>query len=172
MRCGSICFRFACLLAMGAFSAGCEAVSAVSYKVRGPDFVDAQYKLDSVPTVVMVENYQDPVSVIGDSEQLARYIEADLKEAGKKKPLVPLISSTKIYDLRSNEPVLYQKLKITEIGKSVGAKQVIYVELVSSNVQQMIGGDTLRGVAAARVKIVDCSNGTTKWPQEASGGFP
>jgi hypothetical protein len=150
---------------------GCQPAAVAIYKLRGPDPVDPVYVLEQAPTVVVVENFQQSGATMADAERIAYFIEKDLKSADKK-PVVPVVESEKVYDLRGREPVKYQKMKIGEIGKAVGAKQVVYVDLLGSGVQQMMGSDIMRGAAGGRVKVIDSETGATLWPVEATDGYP
>src|SRR5438552_1366348 len=108
---------------------GCQPAAVAIYKIRGPDPIDPVFVLEKAPTVVVVENFQQSGESMADAERIAHFIEKDLTTADKK-PVVPIVESEKVYDLRGREPVKYQKMKIGEIGKAVGAKQVIYVDLL------------------------------------------
>ena len=62
--------------------------------------------------------------------------------------------------------------KIQEIGRQLGAKQVLYVTLDSIGVQSTGGSEMMRGMGSARVKVINCATGQTQWPEESTGGFP
>jgi hypothetical protein len=149
---------------------GCQPAALAIYKIRGPDFIDPVYVLEKEPTVVIVENYQQS-GAMAEAERIAHFVEQDLKSADKE-AVVPIVETEKVYDLRGREPIKYQKMKIGEIGKAVGAKQVIYVDLLGSGVQQMLGSDIMRGAASGRVKVIDSETGATLWPVEATQGYP
>jgi hypothetical protein len=157
---------------------GCAALGVAAQRLSPPPTIEAQYVLPKIPTVILVESYHDGGARIADAETLTRYVYEDLKnQAARKKgkgveELVPLVDWKKVYELRSADPGSYAKMKITEIGKRLGAGQVIYVDLIDSGVLEMMGNDVLRGRAAARVRVVDCETGGTKWPEGTSGGMP
>jgi len=159
--------------------AGCAGLGWVTDKLSPPPTVDAKYELPNVPTLVLVENYHDSGALAADCETLTRFIVEDLQGQKRKKdgkdteePLVVLVDWKKANDLRNDDPKKYHDMKISELGKTVGAKQVIYVQLLYSELQGAIGGDLLRGRAGARVRVVDCATGETKWPQGNAGGEP
>jgi hypothetical protein len=159
--------------------AGCAAAGVAAYKVFGDTPVDPAYQLPKVPTVVLVENFQSPDATRDDADQLARNIIDDLRKKDKRDKkgavaveFLPLIDPMKVYDLRSNDPVKYRKMRIQEIGRAVGAKQVLYVDLGGAGVQTMMGSDMLRGAGSARVMVVNCETGQTQWPQESGAGYP
>jgi hypothetical protein len=63
-------------------------------------------------------------------------------------------------------------MKIQEIGRAVGAKQVIYISMDSFGVQSTGGTEMMRGLGSARVKVINCLTGQTQWPEESTGGYP
>src|SRR5262249_7294049 len=145
-------FRFLIALLLTPLMGGCGAVGVAAYKLSPPPTIEAQYVLPRVPTLVMVENYHDAAATRADAETLSRFIYEDLraariesKEQHKQIELAPLVDWKKIYDLRSQEPDRFNTMKITDIGRELGAEQVIYVDLIYSEVQEMMGSDMMRG---------------------------
>src|SRR4029079_206417 len=66
----------------------------------------------------------------------------------------------------------YRTMSIKAIAQAIGAKQVLYVDIVHSTVQQLMGGEWLRGEAAAHVKVIDGETGETRWPTDMAEGYP
>lgn len=170
------------LLSCAAFSlCGCVPLGVAAYVVEGQVPVPAEYDLPRQKTLVFVENYVDPDASEDDADVLERYIINDLrkhmgqipKKGDKKaKPPLKLVDSIELYDLRTADPAKFHKMKIQEIGRALGAKQVLYVSLITMNVQQMGQADLMRGTAGARLKVINATNGETMWPQESSEGYP
>lgn len=153
------------LLSMAA--AGCAAAGLAATMLKPPEKVQARYKPTSRPTAVVVENYRLPGSGNSIRDSLASQLVVELR----KNNVVPCVDSYKIYDLRSSNPRAYRTMTIDEIGKRVGAEQVIYVDLVNSGVGMSTGGDMVRGDMAALVKVVDVQTGRTLWPDGMEEGY-
>jgi len=161
-----------------ALLSGCAAGGFVANKLTPPPRTDAEYTLPKKPTLVLVENYNDPSgSLRADAETLSRYIYDDLlkqteKKGDKQVPVFDLVDWKKIHDLHTADPAAFQKMTIHEVGKALGAGQVIYVQLLYSDLLGSIGGDMLRGRAGVRARVVDCETGQTLWPSGTSQGEP
>ena len=63
-------------------------------------------------------------------------------------------------------------MTIPAIGRAVGAKQVIYVDLVRSSMEVAVGESMVRGSMDATVRVVDATTGQTRWPSESQQGWP
>src|SRR5947209_17437620 len=104
---------------------GCNIGGALAYKVLGPTKVKADYAPPKEPLLVLVENYRHSADLQPAADQLGNLVVEDLK-AHK---VGPIVDSNALYTLRSERPNEYQKMKIPDIARYVGAKQVIYVDL-------------------------------------------
>src|SRR5262249_30739191 len=58
------------------------------------------------------------------------------------------------------------------IGKRVGAKQVLYINITEVALSGAIGAETASGKCSARVKIIDTESGQARWPEDAVQGYP
>jgi hypothetical protein len=162
------------------FLGGCAEAGIAAYALVGDVPVDAEYELPRVPTLVFVENYVNPDASGDDANVLSRYIAADLKKHlgkpekknGKKLPPLKLIDPMDLYNLRMADSTKFHQMEIQQIGRKLGAKQVIYVSMYSMDVQELGAADMMRGSGAARVKVVSSATGQTLWPEESSGGYP
>jgi hypothetical protein len=165
-------------LAMSA--AGCQAAGALAYVVAGDAPVEPEYKLPRVETLVFVENYTNADVTEDDADVLSRYIVDNLKKnlnnkkKEDKKQEIPMVfvDPLGLYDLRTADAEKFHQMKIQEIGRQLGAKQVLYVTLDSIGVQSTGGSEMMRGMGSARVKVINCATGQTQWPEESTGGFP
>src|SRR4051812_34333369 len=160
--------RLKALAVMGLVSvvSGCAAISAVTYKVAGDPKTPAEFKPANVPTLVLGENFQNPDQYRQASTQIERDIAGDLL-ANK---VTQGVAVEKIEDLRSADGPAYRKMRIDEVGKAVGAKQVIYVNLVKFNALTPIGSGEMSGLAEGMVRVIDVETGRTLWPSDTSAG--
>jgi hypothetical protein len=158
---------------------GCNLVGAggvLAHKVLGPSAVDPVYTLGPEPVVVVVENFRNPVGAMADAEEVTAMVIKDLRENLKADkddpPKVNVIDQEKLIELQNGRPSEYGRMKIPQIGKAVGAKQVLYVDLITSGVEITPGSDLLRGRFFARVKVIDVATGQTKFPTDVPDGVP
>jgi hypothetical protein len=79
------------------------------------------------------------------------------------------VDQAKLTDLRMSKGRDFENLKIPEVGRAVGAKQVMYVDLQECNFDNVAGSDMFRGSIKANVRIVDVTTGQTKWPDVGDG---
>ncbi|HSZ58053.1 MAG TPA: hypothetical protein VK797_20485 [Tepidisphaeraceae bacterium] len=152
--------------ALLAMAAGCNIAGLFGYAAGGSMKVPAEYKLENRPTVVLVENYENADLYALPADRLERGITDDLTE-GK---LAKLIAPDKVNDVKSSDPTDYHKMDIPALGRAVGAKQVVYVNLVQFTVDSPAGGDRFVGKAEVHVKVVDSDTGHTLWPPDSSNG--
>ena len=145
---------------------GCAAIGAVAYKVAGDVRIPAEYKPADKPTLVLVENYQNP----DQYRTAATQMERDIGEELKKNKVTQVIPVEKLEILRSGDVAAYRKMRIDEVGKAVGAKQVIYVNLVKFNAATPIGSGDMSGLCEGLVRVIDVETGRTLWPTDTSAG--
>jgi hypothetical protein len=155
-------------LACALCAAGCGVVGALTYKLHGPLPVEAQYVPPPTPMLVMVEQPPNQSEGYGDAEALAMMI----SKALAAKNVAPQVDPVKAIDLRSSKPLEFGKLSISEVGKRVGAEQVLYVRIDQVNVRVAQGSDLFKGSSQVRARVVDVATGTVAWPPEAMDGLP
>jgi hypothetical protein len=153
-------------IALLAVAAGCNVIGVFGYAAGGVMKVPAEYKLQNRPTLVLVENYENPDLYALPADRLERGVTDELTENKAAK----LISPDKVDDIKSSDPADYHKMDIPALGRAVGAKQVVYVNLVYFTVDAPVGGDRFVGKAEAHVKVVDSETGHTLWPADSSNG--
>jgi len=151
-----------------ALLAGCNAVGAIAYKLGPPPRTPAKYKPAQELAVIVVENYRNPSASDVDSEQLARLIGDELRN----NKVVPLVAENAVQHLRDVDREKFRAMTIPAIGRAVGAKQVIYVDLVRSSMEVAVGESMVRGSMDATVRVVDATTGQTRWPSESQQGWP
>ena len=150
-------------------SPGCEVVSAIAGKTM-PQSQAAHYTpKNNKPLLVVAENYRDPAGAsVVDADQLARFISDDL---GNHK-VAPIIDPAKATEQRSRDAARFRGLPITQIGESAGARQVLYISVISTSIDQPAGSEMIRGQAAALIRIIDVKTGQSLWPTDATDGYP
>ena len=145
---------------------GCEAIGVAAYKLSPEPQVPAQYVPPKEPTLVLVENYRNPDSVSLAAEQLTRQITVELRHHD----VVPLIDPDSLFELRNDHPEKYAKMNISQIGKTLKARQVLYADLVQFTVESTLASDMVKGHAQVHVRFIDTLTGHTLWPQDVSDG--
>lgn len=125
-----------------------------------PPRVDPQYvPLKTETMLVLVENRQNPGMVLPESDQLTGFICADLTAQN----VCNVIPQAKLEELRDKDPDALKKMSITEIGKALGAQQVLYVDVVRVDTS-VVAGTTTNGRVDMQVHVVDVPSGKTAWP--------
>ena len=71
--------------------------------------------------------------------------------------------------MRSRDPQFGRK-SMAEVGRAVGAEQVLYVDLKDVGVEQIPGSGAIRSSATAEVRLVDAATGALIWPMHNSAG--
>jgi hypothetical protein len=161
--------RFCGLLVLPLLVAGgCNILGAVAAKTVGNPDIPAKYTLEKKPTLVWVENFQNPDLAESDAELLARTLEDKLK----KKDLVPIVGMEKVIDQKNLRPKEFRSTSIAGLGRMVGAEQVIYVDLQQSGIVPVAIGGSYQGRAIAQVKVIRSVDGAVLWPTDAQAGFP
>jgi hypothetical protein len=146
---------------------GCNFLGVAAYKLAPDPVIPAQYVPPKEPTLILVENYHNPAALRLESETLARELMEDLKAAN----VAPLVDPEEAAALRHKDVAAYRKMPLDAIGRAVGAKQVIYVDLMRFEVTHALASELFGGIAEARVRIVDDAGGVL-WPTDSAGGYP
>jgi hypothetical protein len=141
-------------------SGGCNVMSAIAYKTVGPAKIKPEYAPPQEPLLVLSESYSHSEQLQPAADQLTNLLADELKTH----KVAPLIDPEKLLSLRSDHAAEFGKMKIPDVGRALGAKQVLYVDLQECDVNATAGSDTLRGVVSANVRVVDVATGKTKWP--------
>ncbi|MGH7178188.1 MAG: hypothetical protein ACREJC_12470 [Tepidisphaeraceae bacterium] len=146
---------------------GCQAAGLIADKVAGGR-LPAAYTPQKVPTLVLVEKYQNPAQFALDSEPLATYVTDELQ----RHDVVPTIDPSRVESLRRASGQAYRNMAIAKIGRELGASQIIYVDIIDISVDTTVGGEMIKGKADALVRVVDTQSGRTLWPADSAGGMP
>jgi|GEM_PF-839578 len=160
--------RILALLAIAAILSGCQVLGAIAGAGAGPSTVDAQYKPPQEPTLVLVENYSIASGGDVEGDRLGRYISEELTT----NKVVPLVDYARLTQLRDQDHDAYRKMSVAQIGRAVGAKQVIYVNVGEYGPQTPGNGDLVNWKGSVKVKVVDATTGGSPWPSDQAAGEP
>ena len=154
------------LLFVAAFGslAGCELIGAGASKLAD-DTQKAKYVPNKKDTMlVLVESY----GLTLDSDVEAQHLTLSLRKAIQDAKVAPLVDQQALEKLKDASPDQYQPLTIAEIGRKVGAGQVLYVNIWRAEIDKPAGSGQIRGSMNAVVKIVDSATGDTRWPGDST----
>jgi hypothetical protein len=143
--------------------AGCGAAGVVTSRVEGND-VKAQYvpsKTDSM--LILVEAYGLTI----DSGIETQHMTLVLRKAFQDGKIATLVDQQGLERLKDAGAQQYGPMTIADIGRRVGARQVLYVNIWRSEIVKPAGSGQMRGHMDAVVKIVDSASGDTRWPMDA-----
>ena len=147
------------LMALASLGAGCNILGPASYIVSGPPTIEAQHTLADVPTVIYIDDRSNQVNPISLRRVIADTASEDLMV---KELLTTTISPQDAMNIAARNDRNKQIMSIEDIGKAVGAKQVIYVEMLQFT--DTPDGFTPRPIAACRVRVVDVENRQRVFP--------
>jgi hypothetical protein len=152
----------ACVLIPGVM-AGCAAFGFVAKAVSDSTPVPKVHALAEQTTVVFVDDPDHVLPNLTVGSTIAQRITADL-QAGKA--VARLVPPTKIDELRAAEPG-FGKLPVDEVGRRVGADQVVYVQINSFTLGVEDGA--FRPLAEAEVKVIDAVKRARVFPTGQRG---
>ncbi len=147
---------------------GCNIVAPVAVLVAPPPTIPAQYTLQDVPTVVFVDDRDNLVNPSSLRRVIADTASSEILD---EKLVAMTISPQDAMLIASRSDRNNALMNIEEIGKAVGAHQVIYVKITQFAATE--DGFTPVPVAAASVKVIDVVNHARVFPgSESSEGYP
>jgi hypothetical protein len=160
------CLRIArCALAAGLVwtLVGCETAGVIASRTTG-NTVNAKY----VPSkneamLVLVESYGLSLDSGIETEHMTLVLRKTFEDAG----IASLVDQQALERLKDAGPQQYTPMTIADIGRRVGARQVLYVNIWRSEIVKPAGSGQMRGHMDAVVKIVDSATGDTRWPNDA-----
>lgn len=143
--------------------ASCNIVGPAAYLIEGPPTVDPVHDLADVPTIVFVDDRNNVVNPVSLRKRIADQVLEDLMV---KKILSQsnALSTLDAMGLAAQRDRANEVLSIEEVGKSVGARQVIYVKM--EQFQDTPDGFTPRPMASGRVKVIDVEQRKRLFPRE------
>ena len=146
---------------------GCQLIGVLAYKASGGPTIPAQYAPAKTPTVILVENYTNPAALRLEGDAVARHLAQELKTH----KVAPVVEPLAVESHRQSQGAAYRRMPVDAIGRGVGAKQIIYVDLQRFDVTQALASEMLGGTAEARVRVVDDA-GRVLWPTDSAAGYP
>lgn len=149
----------ACMLLVG----GCV-YAGFAAAVLDPPKVEALYVPPQTPMLILVENRENPEMSVVQSDEIISYIMDDLVAY----KVCPLVDRKKFEQLRDRNEKDLSKMTISEIGKAVGADQVLYVDVKRSSVGG-IEGVPVHGRIDIAMRVVDVKTGNTMFPKPMVG---
>ena len=163
---------------------GCTALGAMAYKFSPPPTVPAQYAPAPEPMVVFVQRSRNPSDVQLDAERIARYVTDDLRSHGVGRPMIdssllvaarPQRSGTSVWAAAQRSTTgpaaAPGSVTVADLGREVGAAQVLYVDLTDFNVERAMASEMIKGQVDASVRVIDAHTGEVRWPTDTTQGF-
>lgn len=158
--------RLPLLLLLCAMLCGCEIPGILLHEAIGDAPVPAQYQPKKEPTLIFVENYSSPDETRLDGDQIAHQVAEELNKRAK----LTVVDPDKLAPLREEDPAKFRAMTCQAVGRAVGAKQVIYVDLVEADVAGDLTMSVVHAHALAQVTVVDVESGNTLWPLGSTHG--
>jgi hypothetical protein len=145
---------------------GCAAAGAAAYAATPADTIKAKYNIPKGPTLVLVESFGNAGDATLYADQLGVALVRDLQD----NKAAQLVDPRLLVNLREGDTDKYNKMTIDGIGRALGAKQVLYVNVLRAQLDNPAGSTSARGQIAVVVRIVDSTSGETAWPAYARDG--
>lgn len=145
---------------------GCQATAPILDPLFGNPGVEAVHEPANVKTLIFID---DPSQRLPNVPMAGMIADRAARDLQANEAITDIIEPHKLDQLRLNQPG-FHTWAIDRIGRTLGAKQVIYV-LVDSFVTSTVAehGELARPVASVRVKIVDVTSGRRVFPDSPDG---
>jgi hypothetical protein len=157
---------FASILLLGsvALLSSCN-IAAVAAYVTSPDpEQEALFTLPNVPTVVFVDDRRNVMHPV----RLRRVIAEEItNELLNREILTTMISPRDILRVSATNDRYNAPLPINELGKSVSASTVIYVEMVAFGLTS--DGQTASPRTTCSIRVIDVENRERLFPTDPAG---
>jgi hypothetical protein len=148
---------------------GCPAVGVIADKLAGPRPIEAMYEPGkTTQLLVIAENFRAQGHSASDNDRLARLVSDQLAA----KEVSMMVSQEKLAVVRDARPGAYGKMSVVDVGRAVGAQQVLYIDFGGIGVGAQQGSNMLKGVGHATVKVIDVAAGQVTFPRDMSEGMP
>lgn len=153
--------RVAVIAAAAATLGSCNILQPAAYLAMGQTKKPAMYELEDRPTLVFVDDRNNAIPI--NSSRVRRQIADDVSKQLMTRDLVTVtISPRDAMALSRNRDREGNLMSMGELGETVGAEQLIYVEMLSYRGSP--DNVTARPVAACRVKVIDVVNRVRLFP--------
>lgn len=141
---------------------GCNIVAPAYAVVHGPPHKDAEFVLADRPTLVFVDDRANVLSRRNLRRQIADRASEDLMtQEAVTKMIAPRDGLAVAQSETHGNP-----MAIDELGRAVGAEQVIYVEMLAFSMSA--DGTSPVPMARCAVKVIDVTNRTKLFPEPGS----
>ena len=145
--------------------AGCNYIAPAMILLTPPPSVEAQYKLDKTRVaVIFIDDPQNRIPRRSLRQLAGQIAEQDLITRGVM-PASMMIPSQTAMQATSRETD-GNRLSIVDIGRSLGADVVIYVQVDAFGLSR--DGVTLQPYVVARLRVIDAKNNTRLFPETGS----
>lgn len=158
-------FRLLLCITLPLGAGGCI-IAGFAASVYGDLPVAAVYSPANVPMLVLVKDTPDPTGMKIEADTVAREIEKQID----RHRIAPLVPEQKVDQFRRTNLSGFSTLPPAEIGRAVGAEQVLYVRIVDSSIDSGTAQDMLKGQMVTVISIIDPKTGKTLWPTDGSDG--
>jgi hypothetical protein len=143
--------------------AGCNIVAPAYFLLHGPPKTPAAYELEDRPTIVFVDDRNNAIP--RNSATLRRSIADHTSEdLMTREILTTTIRPQDAISLARQSDRFDEVMSIEELGRAVGAEQVIYVQMLAFT--ETVDGATPRPAAACEVKVIDVVNRYRLFPPD------
>ena len=146
---------------------GCNVVAPAVAVAAGPPKTAARHLLANVPTVVFVDDRMSRLDPASLRRAIADKVNQELMA---NEILTTTISPQDAMLIASRSDRASEIMAIEDIGKAVGAQQVIYVEI--AQFKNTPDGYTPRPFAMANVKVLDVAARHRVFPEGGGKGWP
>lgn len=151
----------AILASLSAALGGCAVFAHFVALVSPPKKVKAVFQPPKDKKVlVFVDDFRQPISHETMKKELTARLNKELKDNQVARETIPY---DRLADL-TRDPT-FNRTRITNIGKRLGADLVIYVEIHNLTLKESPDSPLWRGSLKVGVKVVDCERGNL-WPKD------
>lgn len=145
---------------------GCNILGPIIVATAPEPTVPAQYELEDRPTLVFVDDRDGLLVPAGLADVIADRASEQLMN---EKIITKAIRPRDATAVAKSRDKVNNLMPIDQIGETVGAEQVIYVEI--SSLSETVMGDQTAPVATARVKVLDVVAKKRLFPAEGVASF-
>lgn len=140
----------------------CEPGAVLVDAIQGPEKVQPLYLLPDVPTLIMVDDPKHLLNNPGLARQIATTAIHYL-EFNEVLPTASFVDPKELAKLESELGNRWATTPIDEIGRRLGAQQIIYAKINSARFHF---AETLyRPEATIEVKVINADDGQRLWPE-------
>ncbi len=148
-------------VSVAAIMSSCNILQPAAYLAMGQAKAPARYVLEDKPTVVFVDDRNNAIPI--NSSRVRRAVADDVTNQLMSRELVTeTISPRDAMALSRNQDREGKLMSMQAIGETVGAEQLIYIEMLSYRGSP--DNVTSSPAAACRLKVIDIVNKTRLFP--------